>query len=244
MILSVRALVPQTGVNRSSALVRVSRSECSPRCATDSGLLWLRKQLCWWIGRLIDRFVYNNLKGSDSKIEEHTLQFGNRCLAKYIIASRREFSKEPFISVGVDAGRVGKKNLWVGFIGCSRNVAAVIPPTDRIRPLSVGILPDLGQIPPLFWAESSPSSGGFRLVGVPVFGLFSTFPPFGRRTPARNPAESLADSGADFPDSGHLGAGIRPGFRSDLWPSAFSSTLARCLQPALVEIAPTGSRTP
>lgn len=103
--------------------------------ASCAKLNWLTKQLVWWLGSLLDDFVVLKCIGSSTKLCDMSFDASNRALTKYYFGMRQAFSDQLFLSMGVDCGRVGKKNLWMGLVGCPNNTAAVLPPMDLRCPI-------------------------------------------------------------------------------------------------------------
>jgi len=98
--------------------------------------MWFAKQVTWWLGKLVDPMIME--RTSESRLADMTRDMGgDRCLTRYWLAMRRSFDQTQWLSLGVDCGRIGKKNFWVGLAATPGNLGVVIPPLGIVLPRKI-----------------------------------------------------------------------------------------------------------
>ena len=97
--------------------------------------MWFAKQVIWWFGKLVDLMIMK--RTSESRLADMTRDMGDRCLTRYWLAMRRSFDQTQWLSLGVDCGRIGKKNFWVGLAATPGNLGVVIPPLETMLPKKI-----------------------------------------------------------------------------------------------------------
>lgn len=97
--------------------------------------MWFAKQVIWWLGKLVDLMLM--MRRSESRLADMTRDMGDRCLTRYWLAMRRSFDQTQWLSLGVDCGRIGKKNFWVGLAATPGNLGVVIPPLETMLPTKI-----------------------------------------------------------------------------------------------------------